>query len=299
MADFSATDAALVGFRFVRENLRAVAVWAVCILIFSALFAVLLEQMAGPALMAAQALGPKPDPAESMALFRQLGPVYLLMFVIGYAFYAVVLGAMNRAVLRPDDDRAAYLRVGRDEVRQLLLLLIATVVGAGLYLGLVLLVAMVAVGGGLAIHNTGATALLTLVAAIAAACGLVFFWVRLSLASALTFDTGRVNLFGSWALTRGRFWKLFGCYLISFVLYVVLGLLALIILVAIAMIVAGSNGMTELFRPDMSSPAAYFTPFRLVQIVVGAVASALFWPIALMPAPEVYRELAGPPSPAS
>ena len=133
MADFSATDAALVGFRFVRENLRAVAVWAVCFLVFPAVFTALLVQAGGPALMAARALGPRPDPAQSMALLHQLAPLYLLLFVVGYAFYAVLLGVMNRAVLRPQDHQSAYLRLGMDEVRQLLLLLIGTVVGIGLY----------------------------------------------------------------------------------------------------------------------------------------------------------------------
>ena len=88
-------------------------------------------------------------------------------------------------------------------------------------------------------HNTSATVTLTIVAALDGVhpkAGLVFAcrW-RTSVAGlgAEAFDTGRVNLFGSWRLIRAGSWKLFGCYLLSFFLYLVLALLTLTIMAAV------------------------------------------------------------------
>lgn len=55
---------------------------------------------------------------------------------------------------------------------------------------------------------------MVLVSALGVFVFLIWLAVRLSLASPLTFDTRRVRVFGSFALTRGRFWSLLGAYLL-------------------------------------------------------------------------------------
>jgi hypothetical protein len=120
----------------------------------------------------------------------------------------------------------------------------------------------------------------------------IFVGVRLSLASPLTFATRRINLFGSWRLTRGIFWPMLGAYLVAFILALVVWLLTLAISAAVGAAVGGGlGGLQSMMRPDMSSLSAYLTPSRIVVIVVGAVSTALVWPVLLTPAAAIYRSL--------
>ena len=110
----------------------------------------------------------------------------------------------------------------------------------------------------------------------------VYVMVRFSLASAMTFDTGKVSLLKSWRLTKGRFWPMFGAYLIAGILALVVGLLGLIVMY-VAALLGGVDGLSFIFRPDMSSLAAYFTPARLVYLALSGVVYALVWPVLLTP----------------
>lgn len=298
MAEFSATDAALAGFRFVKERPRVLLVWAGAQLVFSLVFSALMVVFIGPQmnrLMAAQYGGAKPDMAQMQAMWAVLGPLYALMLPAMLAFYAILYALFSRAVLRPADDRFGYLRLGKEELRQGLLLLLAFVVGLGLEFVGVLAVLIVAVIGGVAASMAGwkiGAGLVTILPMVVLFCGVIFFATRLSLASPLTFDTGRVNLFGSWKLTRGRFWKLFGCYLLAGALAALVLLLTLIVGFALAAAVGGGIGaLKSLIRPDMTSLAAFFSPARLAISLVGALGSALTWPVLMMPAPTIYKAL--------
>ena len=104
----------------------------------------------------------------------------------------------------------------------------------------------------------------------------LFVWtgVRLSLASALTFDTGRVRLFGSWRLTRGVFWPLVGAYLLAFV---IIALISVVLLVVSALVaVATGGGANAILHTDTRSLGAYFTAARVVQTLVSAAAFPAF-----------------------
>ena len=292
MQQFSGSDAALTGFRFVREHLRTVGIWAAIHLVISAIIMVVMVQTAGPALTQMMATaGTRPDPAEAMARLRQLAPFYGCMMLYGLFFYSVLYAAMSRAVLRPGDERYAYLRLGPDELRQGLLILLCGVFGMAVYVCMLVLVVVLAIAVGLTLGKGAAAVAVVGIAFLAGLCGMVYLWVRLSLASPLTFDRGRVNLFGSWALTRGRFWKLLGCYLMVVGLSLALFLLFAIIFAAVAMVLGGVDGLAFLFRPDMSSLGAYFTAPRLVLVLLGAFASAMMWPVMLMPPAEIYAQI--------
>ena len=82
--------------------------------------------------------------------------------------------------------------------------------------------------------------------------------------------------------------------------YAVLGRLArdedrtLVISSAVtAVIGGGASGMAGMFRPDMSSLAAYLTPARIVSLVISSISSALVWPVLLTPAAAIYKSLPG------
>lgn len=287
MAGFAATDSALVGFRFVREHPRAALTWAVVALVFQFGIGALMVALGGPQLMQLQAMrGRQPaDPTAALGLLAHLLPLYALLLVFALVFYPVLYAAMNRAVLRPQESRSAYFRLSGDEVRQLLLLLLiaAVVIGGGI-------VAFI-IGGIVSIGLRSAAPWASFIVVLLICAGWIYVWVRLSLASPLTFASGRVDLFGSWELTRGRFWPLFGTYVLVAALTLVVAILVLVIGAVIALITGGGFNGGAMFRADSSSFATYFAPARIVMMAVWGAAMGLIWPLTMMPAPEIYRQL--------
>jgi hypothetical protein len=295
MGRFSATEAAFAGFRFVRENPKTVAVWAVVYLAFAIVSNALMAPTLWPVMAELQAAANETlSPEESFALLRRMAPGYGVMILVCLVFYPVLYALMNRAALRPDDSAYAYLRVGGDEVRQLLLFLLYFVVGLGAYIAVIIVGVVLGVGLGLLFGAAGgktAAGLIALVLFLVIFAGAIYAWTRLSLASALTFDSGKVDLFGSWRLTRGQFWPMFGTYMLVLALTVVTALLVLIIVVAAAAAVGGMEGLRELMQPDFKSMAAFFSPVRLVVMVVSSMAAALLMPVWLMPRAAIYAQL--------
>jgi len=201
-----------------------------------------------------------------------------------------VLGAaMIRAVLRPKDDRLGYLRLSADELRQLGLGVLTVVVFVAVYMA-----ALVAAGlaAGLIAAVTGGSSTALVFAMVAVVLVLMTTMaVRLSLAPALTFDTGHINLFGSWPMTRGRFWPLLGTYALALGLVLVVYLLSFLVIFAISAILNGGDLANAMARPDTSSFRAYFTPWRLAETGLTAIVSALVWPVLFTPPTSVYRRL--------
>ncbi len=301
MAEFSATDAAFTGFRIVRERPLAAAVWASLQVVMGLFIGALMVQTAGPALMAIRdnGLAPK-DPAVTLGILRQLLPMYSGLLVYSLIFYPILYAAMSRVVLRPADDRFGYLRLGRDELRQLGLMLLILVLAFIFYvlsllvLLIVVVIGVVAGGGAHAGAPPSAAAILVSLLGVAGfLCGWIYLAVRLSLASPLTFATGRVDLFGSWALTRRHFWPMFGAYLLAFTLACVVYLLGYAVILAIVAVTGGgAAGLQDMAHPDLGSMRAFLTPVRLLQTVLSSALAALILPVLLTPAAAIYQSLA-------
>ena len=297
MAGFSAADAAFTGFRVVWERPWAVLIWAAVQFAASLAINLFIAVSAGQAFaqMSQMGLQPPADPQKVMALFRQIAPTYVAVLIAVLVLAAVFSAAMNRAVMRPAESRFGYLRLASDELRQLGLFVILILLAFGFYLA-VLTVAAVVVGVLGALLGTGAQVGAGVLLAIllpVLACVFIFLGVRLSLASPLTFATGRVNVFGSWAMTRRRFWPLFGTYLIAFALSLVVSALTLAIAVLAVAILGGGIQALSVFQSDLSTVAAVLTPWRLVYFAISAVGAALSAPITLCPPAAIYQALTG------
>jgi hypothetical protein len=292
MAEFSVQDVALTGFRVVREHPAALGVWAGLSILLSLLDSLMIVGLGGADANRVLTLGMQPTrpPEEVLAALGRLAPLYAALMGISLVSYAILGAAMNRAVLRPAETRFGFVRFGADELRQLglgclmLVVFAAAYLAIGFALGLVVAILLVP----LKADVTVAVALVLLGMVV----GLAYVWVRLSLAPPLTFDSGRIDLFGSWNLTRGRFWLLLRTYLLALVLTVVVYLLSALVIGAVGAILDSGNTPAAMPRADTQDFKTYFTPFRLVQILLSGGVSALVLPVWFTPPAAIYRHLA-------
>jgi hypothetical protein len=248
--------------------------------------------MAGHEIVQLQAMRGQtpPDPTAAMAALPNVLLAYLAVIVIALPLNAVLNAAGARAILRPQESRFGYLRLGMDEVRLLLLalLILAVCIGAAIAAGIAVSIPMLAIS----VASKSVAMAVRALLAIAVCCGAVYCAVRLSLAFALSFDTRRVDLFGSWSLTRRRFWPIFGTYLLIVALALVVLILVAMINAAVAAVAGGGlAGVGQIFHPDISSLSAYFTPVRFVSLLVQVAAGALVLPLFLTAQAELYRQL--------
>ena len=297
MADFSASEVAFSGIRFVRNNLRTVAVWAGVQLVFSLVVQVAVVSTIGPTLASLRGLGASSNPQQTLAAMQNVLPFEGIAILGSMVIYAIIYATMNRAVLRPSDGRFAYLRLGMDEIRQFLVMLIWVVLGfifeivLGMVAGIVA-AAIFGVGRGL---QTIAPLLIVAVMLI----GTVLAWVPFSLCFAQTFDRKRIMPFASARLVGGRYWKMCGAYFLAIVVGVVIWLLGTTISFALMGAAGGGVTLATMFtRAPITTVGAIFTAPSLIALVIGAVLSPLLWTLLLMPAPEIYRHLSGSSDPA-
>ncbi|HJV40339.1 hypothetical protein [Caulobacter sp.] len=291
MSKFSASDAAFSGFRLVRENLKTIAVWAAVMTVLSIISNVLAIQFFGPKLellLGYISDNANPDPEEVARRAADLAP--LMPWLLSYSLIVngVIFAALNRLVLRHHDSRLAYLRLGKEELRQAAVwLLTSLVLMATLFVGS-------AVSGFLGAMGGATGAFLALLGLVGSFCAMIYLAIRLSFAPAVTFETGKVTLFKSLPETKGLFWSLLGAYLLAAVMSVIVVLLIWTIVSAIGLIASGDLSATgKMLRADTSSLKAYFTPAGIVQALFSGVISILTTLIVFGPAPTIYRELKG------
>ncbi len=289
MSKFSASDAAFSGFRLVRENLKTVAIWAVGMTVLSLISNVLAIQFFGVQMQAVVTYlsdTTTPDPEVFASHLSNLAPMMLWTLPYSFIMNGVIFAALNRLVLRHDDSKTAYVRLGAQELRQasVWFLMVLSVMSV-LFFGSALAGFLGGLGGAMGAF----LALLTVLGSIG---GAVYLAVRLSFASPVTFDTGRFTLFRSLPETKGLFWPLFGAYLLGVVMSLIVVLLLMMIVYAIGLIASGDLAATgKMMRSDSSSLQAYFTPAGVVRTLFAGLISVLTTMIVFSPAPAIYREL--------
>lgn len=289
MTAFSATDAALEGFRITRERPKVVLVWAVfafLVSICSAVYLIAIGQDARAVIEASSA----EQPADLATFGKAMGDL-LPMMVMGLAVQCVMAGAVYRILLRPEDKGFAYLKLGMDEARLAALTFIYVLLASVTMFVVVLAAALIAVVASAAGQNV---ALLVAVATEIFFLGLLFYvGVRLSLAPAITFAERRIALFDSWKLTHGQFWRLTGAYALAICGIVVIALLVVTIFSALVAVAVGGDlqAVGKMFSPDQSSLATYFSPVMILYLLVAGWLSALYYAVIIAPAAVAYRAL--------
>ena len=298
MQQFSATDAALAGFRLAREKPKTIGVWTLLMGVLSfAVSAVAILTFGEKLTALAEAFADQSNPQGAMEAMSGMGPFFVGSTLYIVATNAVLLAAINRLVLRPGDSAQGYLRFGADELRQVgaQVLLYVVLFGAYLIGG----VGAVMLGGiGAAIGGAPLGVLLGVLAFIGVLAGLVFLSVRLSFVSTLAFDTRRIDLGASWAFTKGRFWPLFGTYLIAMVLAAVVYLLLFVMIAAVGAIGAlamggGLASVGDALQHEANSMSALLSPAGVISSLLSGLTAVLLQLIVSAPAPTIYAQLSG------
>jgi len=123
--------------------------------------------------------------------------------------------------------------------------------------------------------NVALVVLVSILAGFAFLAGLFWLGIKLSLTLALTARDGRIVIFESFTETKGHFWKLFGSYILLYLVAMVAGMIVMLVslIVAVPFVVAGINmvGMSPAPQDYGTIAALAATP-----ILVATVLS-FFW----------------------
>lgn len=248
---FSASDAALDGFRVIGLHWRLMVGWVA----FNILALVALVTVTVIVLLALNASG---SPALANLAGGVMGGLGMLTIQM------MIVTALYRTLLRAEEPGFLHLRVGLDEARMLLPTLGMAVALTSLF------------GVGWAftawVQREFGTPL-AFVAGIGSSVGLVWLHLRLSLSAPVTFVTHRLGFAGSWRLTKGRLVPLLGMTVLAVCL---LALVAVAAWFALYLLVGSASGFRDLGLLNEESFAD--RPFAYLVQTVGEI---VIWPLFL------------------
>ena len=296
MARFSASDAALSGFRFLARHPKTIVIWAMVFLAYELVWGGALLAFAGDQLPALRVLSQTAgdDAQTAWSVLPGASLVILLGLSAMLFVFSLLFTAAYRTFLHPHDDRFGYVRLGRDELRFAVLIVLWVVLVVGGSLVVAFIGGLLAALGGLMPQPL--KALWELLVALAALAVYAYVLVRLCFSMPMTLEDRHVRLLESWKATRHNYWSLAGVFLLTSVLILVLLLLVCTIL-AVALIVAMAagvphssfmGGLAKVLYFDGSSLAAYFSPTSLIAAVLNAFIVAIGIAILTSPVAEAY-----------
>ncbi len=308
--------AAFSGFGLIGRRPLSVLVWGIAYMVVLGLPSLFVMTKFWPAYMqmvqgmiAAQAAGETPMQAQQAMMQNMTGmmqymPMLWLLSLFGIFVRGVMIAAVLRAVLEPENKGFFYLRVGMQEVWQALLafamaFLLGILFFAAFIVGAILSAILAAVLGKAAVIGV-----VVVVLAVMVAC--IYIVLRFSLAPAMTFADKTFRLFESWKLTRGHVGALFAIVLILIVLVWVFEII--VGGVAFGFILANGDSLRAFMQAhsDVNPDPTVFmqtfwktmTPIITVAVVVGSLLSGAAFAIFLAPFATVYKQLTAKPDAA-
>ena len=293
---FPATDCAFEGFRLTRRAPLAVLSWAAAYAVFIGLMFLLV----GPHFVTVlsvisemQAQGQtEPSPEDVERLAQAYGVIIGWAMPLGLLFSAVISTAIARSVIRPEDRKFGYLRVGKDELRVLgASLLVSLIMFAVTFVGF--MVVTLATAGAMALPALWLVVVLLSLAIIGL---LIWLSVRLSLVVPSTFAEGRIMLKPAFAMTGKKvFWPLLGMAIIAGIMAMLVGLLGSAVAAPLSLMVGGSEQLVAMQGASVPSLLSALGPMLAVSLVVQAVLSAAQIVIMYAPFSAAYLQLKGAP----
>lgn len=257
-------DFAFEGFRLIRERPKLIAFWGALTLLWWGAMWFIMVAMGGETLMALTKLTAY-DPQVISTLTEQLLPALAVCAPIYVVMSSILVCAICRASLSERDDRFGFLALGAAEIRMMgvraaTLLILLGILWSGDLLGWLLSVLVNASSPQAAAAAQSLSTILALG---------IFVWLslRLSLNNPQSFESGRLNLFGSFTMTQDRFWSLFTGYATALALAFVVQLLCNKVIEAVQVLSLGLKVTGNMVSPDMSTLKAFLSPTSLISFV--------------------------------
>lgn len=233
---------------------------------------------------------PSPEMMMPPASVMAVGPIWVLFQLVYYVLFAAYEAACLRWLVRGETGGLFGLSLGADTWRVyftywiwFFLIIAYFIILFALGIGLGGAALFGAQGGGA--ETLGSMGIAALLAGLLWVIGMIYFAVRFAPAAATSIAKRRFAFFDAWIVTKGRFWALFGSFLLLFVMYCVAYLI--ISVVASFAMVGGMMGATQDLGSD-PTPEQIFAVFASPQvwaplaIIYGvAIVGAFLWMIAM------------------
>ncbi len=242
------------------------------------------------------------DTSAFTALAQEMRGLNLLTSPIQLVVMVVFTCAIYRAVLMPEKSAYGFLRLGGRELWVGLLRIIYGVMTFGVALaigfGLGILFVTVALASGGARMQPGVVGLILLIAIPVVLILAIWLSTRLSLAQPMTFAASRLQLFDSWSLTRGRFWRILGAYILAWIMAMVISLIAVVIVGAIGMMVFAPflpQLMAGTLDWSAQTPRVLGACILGLWVLVGSILGPITHVLVAAPGAYIYRALRNTP----
>ncbi|KQZ25729.1 hypothetical protein [Caulobacter sp. Root1472] len=273
MTTFSPVQAALEGVRITQRKPLVVLAWAACYFAMLILLGLVVAFAFGGTVRTDLALLARTnDLRELIDIVARRKGTLLPLIAFAVALQSVISVAIMRAVVRPQERRLAYLRVGREEARQFVVALVGWIVA--LVVTALPSAVLVLIGAGLiSLGAVETNRWVEVLGAIAVAGLSIWFGIRLSLLSIITFAEGKLSLRRTWALTDHHFWRLLGMYFLAVVLTILVSVAQTLVS---GLILTFSGGITNTIMLALSGLATMLLApfFFTVQMVILTAAPA-------------------------
>ncbi|MDB5451694.1 MAG: hypothetical protein JWO33_272, partial [Caulobacteraceae bacterium] len=152
MSDISVTGAAFAGLRAIQRKPATAVVWAIVGIVIAFVGTAAVAATVGPAMAEMQAIraaGPQVDPQAALGATGRMMGGFLLLVPLYLVLAAITTAAGNRAILQPEDTAPGYLRLGGDEFRiGVVLLVIGLIVFVMYFVAAIVAGLVVALTGG-------------------------------------------------------------------------------------------------------------------------------------------------------
>jgi hypothetical protein len=285
------------GFSLIRRHPGSVVLWGLARMALAVVVVALYAPVYFSIFQAVRA-GATPASFQGNPQIMAMQSLSYLINILQLMVSAVVSCAVFRSVLHPERSQFAYMRVGATEFFVAVLL-----VGAGIVLGIGLVMAILVVGIVIAflavMHLVWAAVIVGILAAVAAVVALIYFALRFSMVGPMIVEDGKFHLGESWALTRGHVGSLFMIGL----LIVVVAFFAEILLV-IVMVAVGAGALTAVAGGMQNIPVLFQEPPQVLFARLGPILiiAAILWvpfvgglsAITAAPWARAYRDLQPP-----
>lgn len=295
------TDFAFEGFRILRQRPILFLIWGLFMLLLNVASMYILISLSGGAFDELQAASASAatNPDALFAVYAKLAPAYAILIPMSIITSAISVTAVMRAVLQPEDSAFGYLRLGGDELRIGLLMIVMFFVWVVIAIAFALIATIVSVvlatiGGLINVPILGG--ILAFIAYVGVFVVMAIVGIRLSLNAAQTFDTKKLNLFGTFKLTDGKAGTLFVGYLIGAVLVILVLLLLMIIYFGVAAVISKGDmtAIFQVFGTQMYSIEGITNPLFIVYMVlVSGIGSPVMMAVMYAAPAAAYKTLVG------